>query len=958
MRKRRAHFSVPGVSKGVKIYTGQSRSAQTLRPNGLEQRQQAAHEERVAAIQRLDFRQRAALDNSNHGPFSQDLGPTSDDGDASGAVDFEGALAPPGEEGFAVSHEGGEFNLYSELNELLAVRPTSQRVDDRIRSNRIAKAAMDWQVQYEDLTTTLLEYEHDPLVPLVSSADEISTQDTFPMLVVDVFERNILHFRRTSSRINECLLRHGCIGASPIQPTVAITVRTLQLYRETHRVCPRFSIHAEAKKLCRMHNVPYHRYLAEQFRVAFDVYLELHRRIDSRIRTALHQDTPNWRMLNSCPACQYKVTNEPPLRFSFLAAMDGNNSLKLVDSLLRSGKERYDPRSGQSDIWLSEEYVDHFKDEVRASRNPRQPTGAPDRPSDQESGNDPNPEWTDLIEDQDSAEPTDVCVSRWRNASPEARKKMFAIFRKSGVFVVVCRHGFLLTICDMVRSGELMKYPLASINKLLEVCGPDICIGYDIKCRFWQILSRSSIGPLARRLNISGVVQAFHGAGKEDFETCERTFSESNALAPETRFASEFHRHQAIDEHFVFADEEKYAALSKFIYNNYRQALSAIATAETFLNQRHQVTGMKPEDYESDLEEEREYLKKMHRTQPEGSVEVDYVVALQELEEAEAAYASARTALRNLDHAIIVRGITGNEITNVNRRVTKTFSKVELKMGRVQDLEQHLNIEARWSSSHPERRKAEARITHRHFYKACDDVERLIVMRLLEMTKLQASGLGYKLRTQIAKALQTRATAIRNALERYNKYGAALDPPVAKLTFDNVLEYTFLSEFDLIRHNDSDIHQKRWAHSTARQDAVQYFDLLRSREEIQRCNVEILRLLTKMADDEIDFPHTIATLENESLALASELEKRWERLRAVNAMHLARIQQIQALPGYLGPYLPGVRVGRQPLDGLSPLTTLANYAGFNYERVDDDQGVGDDDHNLLGELLENAHVDN
>jgi hypothetical protein len=32
---------------------------------------------------------------------------------------------------------------------------------------------------------------------------------------------------------------------------------------------------------------------------------------------------------------------------------------------------------------------------------------------------------------------------------------MFSVFRKSGIFVAVCRHGFLLSICDMVRSGEL-----------------------------------------------------------------------------------------------------------------------------------------------------------------------------------------------------------------------------------------------------------------------------------------------------------------------------------------------------------------------------------------------------------------------------------------------------------------------------------------------------------------------
>jgi hypothetical protein len=127
-----------------------------------------------------------------------------------------------------------------------------------------------------------------------------------------------------------------------------------------------------------------------------------------------------------------------------------------------------------------------------------------------------------------------------------------------------------------------MKYPLATISKLVDIFAERFLYGYDIKCAFHSILQRSSLGPVVRNLGIEGVVPGFHGhahnrlcqvqhhskfmegAGKEDFETCERTFSESNALAPEIRNATEFHRHQALDEHFQFTDLDKYAALSKF----------------------------------------------------------------------------------------------------------------------------------------------------------------------------------------------------------------------------------------------------------------------------------------------------------------------------------------------------------------------------------------------------------
>jgi len=54
------------------------------------------------------------------------------------------------------------------------------------------------------------------------------------------------------------------------------------------------------------------------------------------------------------------------------------------------------------------------------------------------------------------------------------------------------------------------------------------------------------------------------GTGLEDFETCERVFSQSNALASGICHASTFHHYQAIEEYFGFWDEEKYFMLGMF----------------------------------------------------------------------------------------------------------------------------------------------------------------------------------------------------------------------------------------------------------------------------------------------------------------------------------------------------------------------------------------------------------
>ncbi|KAF8210732.1 hypothetical protein K438DRAFT_1492987, partial [Mycena galopus ATCC 62051] len=151
-------------------------------------------------------------------------------------------------------------------------------------------------------------------------------------------------------------------------------------------------------------------------------------------------------------------------------------------------------------------------------------------------------------------------------------KKMYALFAIAGIFIAVCRHGHVLVICDMIRSGELMKYPLAVVKQLLDRYGADIGLGYDIMCAFYKTLLRSSLGRRVVGLKLRGVVPAFHGhahnrgcqvdwhplyvegVGLEDFEECERTFCLSNHLATVTRLCTPFHRQQQIDEHFAFHD--------------------------------------------------------------------------------------------------------------------------------------------------------------------------------------------------------------------------------------------------------------------------------------------------------------------------------------------------------------------------------------------------------------------
>lgn len=60
-------------------------------------------------------------------------------------------------------------------------------------------------------------------------------------------------------------------------------------------------------------------------------------------------------------------------------------------------------------------------------------------------------------------------------------------------------------------SNYSAKYPLAIVNKMLEVFGKDLALGYDIGCQFKSTLNKSPLGNRARENNHTSLVGTFHG---------------------------------------------------------------------------------------------------------------------------------------------------------------------------------------------------------------------------------------------------------------------------------------------------------------------------------------------------------------------------------------------------------------------------------------------------------------
>ena len=134
--------------------------------------------------------------------------------------------------------------------------------------------------------------------------------------------------------------------------------------------------------------------------------------------------------------------------------MDGNNSLKRLAT--QGNRVAGDTRMFSSDYFLPREFVDQFANEVKTRQSQAKPDlntdgdGLVDREADEEArprDNEGDP--TDGAPDASSG-----CANNWKAAAADAEKRMWGMFEETGIFACACRHGLVVYITDMVKSGE------------------------------------------------------------------------------------------------------------------------------------------------------------------------------------------------------------------------------------------------------------------------------------------------------------------------------------------------------------------------------------------------------------------------------------------------------------------------------------------------------------------------
>ncbi|KAG2120417.1 uncharacterized protein F5147DRAFT_785148 [Suillus discolor] len=667
----------------------------------------------------------------------------------------------------------------------------------------------------------------------------------------------------------------GFIGCSPLQPTVAISLDCLEVYHQIRRHKASFSVQAMVKTF------------RDQFAVVFDAYLRILSLVQSHVDRALGRDIANWRMLNSCPACHFKQLHEPALDPVYLGSMDGNNLLKCVD-----GSGHADERKFESLYLVPPEEVEKFKDDVRLRPGTR-------------IGPDPTPTAT-----SDESK----CTENWKTANTISENTV-KVFDQTGIFISACRHGLLQTLVEMRKSRELAKYALATTNKILDVYGPHSATGYDIGCSYSTTVARSSISAKAASLQHRFLVNSFHGhahnrrcqlefhplyqkgLGLEDLETCERIFSASNAVSPVIRHAAYFHWLQFIDLHFDQWDRDKYLELSKFLCDNYKQALHIIDEFTLTVEELKTQLGISDAEFEHWNAEEAEYLENLKR-EPDFDIQsTAYVEALQALSVAEAMYGRI-TSVQFL--MFTPADFTQYEGLHKGPQGAARAAEAELvlEINTVDDLERCMGIVECWMSEHEEYKRALEYLNNRHFIRVVEQLEGLVVQRLFELAKSNLAGTGYKLCQHISNAIMRHSSAIRTALDKYNQLALLQHPPCPTLEYSEVASYGWLGEFELLKHSRHDLLSKPWALKANREVASKHFKVVRAHEEITCLNFEIAWLHAWIDQEDAHLSSVAASLLASNPLLSREVQHRYEERHRVNNVHRARLQVIYDLPGY------------------------------------------------------------
>ncbi|KAG8694777.1 hypothetical protein FRC09_009609 [Ceratobasidium sp. 395] len=197
-------------------------------------------------------------------------------------------------------------------------------------------------------------------------------------------------------------------------------------------------------------------------------------------------------------------------------------------------------------------------------------------------------------------------------------------------------------------------------------------------------------------------------------------------------------------------DDNAYRNLGSFLRRKYINTLKIIETASSFIAK---FPGVGRLDFERFFDEEVKYLTTFKSGLPNNDFGVNYVELLEQLEQKQAKFDEL--------HIVPANNKDGDKPSDLRREL----SALQLDLRRRTVLDQLLNIQKsvekielereiqqRWTRGSQEWINAKQLGNNRRFYKCLDELEHLIVQRVLEMSRAGLANTNYKLRRHIMKA--------------------------------------------------------------------------------------------------------------------------------------------------------------------------------------------------------------
>ncbi|KAJ7049089.1 hypothetical protein C8F01DRAFT_1094008 [Mycena amicta] len=650
-------------------------------------------------------------------------------------------------------------------------------------------------------------------------------------------------------------------SCAPQKPSVVITVQALEFYRVAHARCPQYAIDAFVKSLCDLHLVPFRPYLRTQFSIAYDLYLDLRRRSEKLVLDTLGRDNAVWRLTQTCPACMYKLEGEEKLIFEMLVTMDGNDSLKRV---LRRGRVDEDGVIGES------------------------------------------------VEREDNRDGGDGYILSWTVVVGWAKRRV----------------GNLLP----TESGELyrMKYPLAMTEALLKHFGELIALGYDIGCSFKTTVAQSELGaeaqltPISQRMlkgwawktlraasDASRGPMVLHG-GKQAYLSPETLIKQRTQLSEDPCAGMDCQStrtDESRDQEVMMRD-----VTSALFCKKYRSALAVLGTERDLLESMYRHGMEDIEDFEQALRDEEAFLllhlQESSKSKLVETMEMEYVRRMEQhhatvdkVKKLELVSRAANAPDADFDP----------EAVKLPIQLRHARGKLAQERDVIDELELKLDIIVPWTPTSRQWIETVAAVRKHAYRKALDALELLVIQRLLELTKMNRSGTDnivkvIKWRKHIAKALQVRSKAIRAALERYNTAATAMLPSKPTLSWEQVVNYTFLSDFDLLREENG-VDGEKWAQPMFRFLMDSFFKIERAREEVQRLNIEICRVVTWIRDERQYLQRMEKGLRDAGeVTLAVQMKCYGQQRGIFAATHMQKFWELAKRDGFTGSLEHGVAV--------------------------------------------------